>query len=195
MKTFKLFLILALIGFTVSAQSTWNVDKAHSKVRFTIAHMVISEVEGDFTSFTGSITNSKADFSDAQFTFSIDVNSVNTDNAKRDGHLKSPDFFDAEKYPKITFKSTSISKKDDNHFALKGNLTMHGVTKPINLEVQYTGTIKDPWGGTRAAFKIKGLIKRSDYGLKYNSVMDNGGVVIGDEVHLSVKLETVKAKK
>jgi polyisoprenoid-binding protein YceI len=195
MKTFKLFLFLTLIGFTASAQNIWHIDKAHSKVRFTIAHMVISEVEGDFTSFTGSITNNKADFSDAQFTFSIDVNSVNTDNAKRDGHLKSPDFFDADKYPEITFKSTSISKKDDNHYTLKGNLSMHGVTKPINLDVQYTGTIKDPWGGTRAAFKIKGLIKRSDYGLKYNSVMDNGGVVIGDEVHLSVKLETVKAKK
>ncbi len=194
MKTFKLFLILTFIGFTATAQNTWNVDKAHSKVRFTIAHMVISEVEGNFTNFTGSVTNTKDDFSDAQFTFNIDVNSVDTDNAKRDTHLKSPDFFDAAKYPNITFKSTSISKKDDKHFTIKGNLTMHGVTKPINLDGQFTGTIKDPWGGTRAAFKIKGRIKRSDYGLKYNSVMDNGGVVIGDEVHLSVKLETVKAK-
>jgi polyisoprenoid-binding protein YceI len=195
MKILKLFLILALTGFMATAQNTWQIDKTHSKVRFTIAHMVISEVEGDFTKFSGTISNTKDDFSDAKFSFTIDVSSVDTDNAKRDGHLKSADFFDVTKYPTITFKSTSITKKEASHFKLSGILTMHGVSKVVNLDLQFRGTIKDPWGGTRAAFKIEGSLKRSEFGLKYNSVMDNGGVVIGDAVHLSVKLETVKAKK
>lgn len=194
MKTIKLFLMLSLTGFLASAQTTWNIDNAHSNIRFTIAHMVISEVEGTFSTFAGSVNQTAADFTKADFNINIDVASVDTDNAKRDNHLKSVDFFDVENYPNITFKSTSVVKKDKNNYTLKGALTIHGVTKPISFDLLFNGTIKDPWGGTRAAFKASGSISRADYGLKYNSVMDNGGVVIGDEVSFSIKLETVKAK-
>jgi len=195
MKTFKLFLILAITGLMANAQTTWQIDKVHSTVRFTIAHMVISEIDGYFTDFNGSISYEKNDLSDAVVNFTINTNSVNTRNAKRDGHLRSPDFFDAAKYPTITFKSTSVTQKDAKHFTLKGNLTMHGVTKPVVLDLFAAGTIKDNRGNLKAGFKVTGNLKRSDFGLKYNSVMDNGGVVIGDEVRFNIKLETRQSKK
>jgi len=191
----KLFLMLALTGFMATAQTTWNVDKVHSKVRFSVAHMVISEVEGDFTDFSGNITNTKDNFSDAQFNFTVNVASVDTDNAKRDNDLKGSKFFDAAKYPNMTFKSTSLIKKDAKHYILKGNLTLHGVTKAVSFNLQFNGTIKDPWGNTRAAFIVTGKLSRKAYGLKYNSIMDNGGVVVGDTVNFTIRLETVKAKK
>ncbi len=194
MKTMKLFLMLSLTGFLASAQTTWNADNAHSNVRFTIAHMVISEVEGTFSTFNGSLEQTSTDFTKANFNLNIDVASINTDNAKRDGHLKSADFFDVANFPNITFKSTSLTKKDDKNYILKGDLTIHGVTKSISFDLVFNGTIKDPWGGTRAAFKATGALSRADFGLKYNSAMDNGGVVIGDEVQFSIKLEMVKAK-
>jgi len=195
MKTFKLFLILAITGLMANAQTTWQIDKVHSTVRFTIAHMVISEIDGYFTDFNGSISYEKNDLSDAVVNFTINTNSVNTRNAKRDGHLRSPDFFDAAKYPTITFKSTSVTQKDAKHFTLKGNLTMHGVTKHVVLDLFAAGTIKDNRGNLKAGFKVTGNLKRSDFGLKYNSVMDNGGVVIGDEVSFNIKLETRQLKK
>lgn len=190
----KLFLMLALTGFIASAQTTWNIDNVHSNVRFTIAHMVISEIEGTFSTFKGSLNQTTTDFSKADFFLNIDAASINTDNAKRDGHLKSVDFFDVENYPKITFKSTSVTKKDDKNYILKGDLSIHGVTKPISFDLVFNGTIKDPWGGTRAAFKATGALSRADFGLKYNSVMDNGGMVIGDEIQFNIKLEMVKSK-
>jgi len=195
MKTTKLFLMLALTGFMATAQTTWKIDKVHSKVRFSVAHMVISEVEGDFTNFSGKVTNTKADFSDAQFSFNVDLTSVDTDNTRRDADLKSPNFFDVEKYPDMTFKSTSLIKKDDKNFILKGNLTLHGVTKSVSFNMQFNGVIKDPWGNTRSAFKVTGNLNRFDYGLKYNSVMDNGGLVVGKDVNFTVRLETIKSKK
>jgi len=195
MKTFKLFLILAITGLMANAQTTWQIDKVHSTVRFTIAHMVISEIDGYFTDFNGSISYEKNDLSDAVVNFTINTNSVNTRNAKRDGHLRSPDFFDAAKYPTITFKSTSVTQKDTKHFTLKGDLTMHGVTKPVVLDLFAAGTIKDNRGNLKAGFKVTGNLKRSDFGLKYNSVMDNGGVVIGKEVSFNIKLETRQSKK
>ena len=194
MKTMKLFLALALTGVLTSAQTTWKVDNVHSSVQFSIAHMVISEIDGNFTVFSGTITNEKVDFSDAQLNFTIDVSSIDTRNAKRDGHLKSPDFFDVAEYPTITFKSTSITKKDGKHFTVVGNFTMHGVTKVLTLNLFAAGTIKDNRGNFKSGFKITGNLKRSDYGLKYNSVMDSGGFVIGDEIELTIKLETVKLK-
>ena len=195
MKTFKLFLTLALTGFIATAQTTWNVDKVHSKVRFDVAHMVISTVEGNFTNFSGSVTNTKTDFSDAKFNFTVDLKSVDTNNTRRDNDLKSPNFFDVAKYPTMTFKSTSINHKEGKNFILNGNLTIHGVTKPVSLNLTVNGTIKDPWGNTRAAFKVTGSLNRFDYGLKYNSVMDNGGLVVGKSVNFTVRLETIQAKK
>lgn len=195
MKKFKLFLILAITGLMANAQTTWQIDKVHSTVRFTIAHMVISEIDGYFTDFNGSISYEKNDLSDAVVNFTINTNSVNTRNAKRDAHLRSPDFFDAAKYPTITFISTSVTQKDAQHFTLNGDLTMHGVTKPVVLDLFAAGTIKDNRGNLKAGFKVTGNLKRSDFGLKYNSVMDNGGVVIGKEVSFNIKLETRQSKK
>jgi len=186
--------MLVLTGFIATAQTTWNVDKVHSKVRFNATHMVISEIEGDFKNFSGSITTTKTNFSDAQFYFNVDLTSVNTENAKRDGDLRSPNFFDSKNYPSMTFKSTSLIKKDANNFTLKGDLTLHGITKPVSFNLKYNGTIKDPWGNTRAAFKVTGTLNRFDYGLKYNSVMDNGGLIVGKIVNFTVRLETIKSK-
>jgi len=189
----KISLLFALLTVTfASAQTVWNFDKAHSSVHFTVKHMVISEVEGQFTKFDGEIKTTKNDFSDAKISFTVAINSVSTDNEKRDNHLKSADFFDVAKYPNMTFVSTSVEKISDGNYNLKGNLTIHGVTKPITLKMTYGGTIKDPWGNTRAGLKVSGTINRINFGLKYNSTMEAGGLVIGENVNISCKVELIK---
>lgn len=189
----KISLLFALLAVTfASAQSVWNFDKAHSSVHFTIKHMVISEVEGQFTKFNGEIKTTKDDFSDAKINFTVDVNSVSTDNEKRDNHLKSADFFDVEKFPTMTFVSTSVEKVSNGNYNLKGNLTLHGVTKQITLKMSYGGTIKDPWGNTRAGLKVSGTINRVNFGLKYNSTMEAGGLLIGEDVNITCKVELIK---
>lgn len=185
--------VLTLIVFSATAQKTkWTFDKVHSKIQFDIAHMVISEVTGQFHDYEGEVFSDEKDFSDAKIDFNINVNSIDTDDEKRDGHLKGADFFDAAKYPKITFKSTSMKKAGENRYKLTGDFTMHGVTKAITLDVKYGGTIKDPYGNTKAGFKITGIIDRTDFGLKYNSVMDSGGLMLGEEVIITCKVELVK---
>ena len=189
----KISLLFALLAVTfASAQTVWNFDKAHSFVHFTVKHMVISEVEGQFTKFDGEIKTTKNDFSDAKINFTVNINSVSTDNEKRDNHLKSADFFDVAKYPNMTFVSTSIENISDGKYNLKGNLTLHGVTKPITLKMSYSGTIKDPWGNTRAGLKVSGTINRINFGLKYNSTMEAGGLLIGEDVNISCKVELIK---
>ena len=189
----KLSLVIALFSIVlVNAQSSWNFDASHSSVRFAVDHMVISEVEGKFTSFEGTVESSNEDFSDAKINFKIDVNSVDTDNEKRDGHLKNEDFFDVVKYPEMTFVSTSIEKVKEGKYNLTGNLTLHGVTKEITLKMSYGGTVKDPWGNTRAGLKITGSLNRTDFGLKYNSTLEAGGLMLGEEIELSCKMELIK---
>jgi len=179
----------------IFAQTTkWGVDPGHSNIQFSISHMVISEVTGKFSTYEGTVLSDKPDFSDAKINFTIKVNSVDTDNEKRDQHLVSADFFDAEKYPEITFKGKSLKKVSDNKYKLTGSLTMHGVTKTIVLDVKYGGTVKDPWGNTKAGFKITGIIKRYDFGLKYNSTLEAGGLMIGEEVDLVCNIEVAKQK-
>jgi polyisoprenoid-binding protein YceI len=186
---------IATIGWNSIAQTTkWVIDKSHSKVQFDVAHLVISEVTGQFKSFDGSVLSDKPDFSDAKIEVSIDVNSINTDDEKRDEHLKSPDFFDANKYPKITFKSKSLKKVNNNLYKLTGDLTMHGVTKEVVLDVQFNGIKNDPWGNTKAGFKVTGKINRNDFGLKYNAPLEGGGVLIGEEVNITCNVELLKQK-
>jgi polyisoprenoid-binding protein YceI len=186
---------IATIGWNSIAQTTkWVIDKSHSKVQFDVAHLVISEVTGQFKSFDGSVLSDKPDFSDAKIEVNIDVNSINTDDEKRDGHLKSPDFFDANKYPKITFKSKSLKKVNNNLYKLTGDLTMHGVTKEVVLDVQFNGIKNDPWGNTKAGFKVTGKINRNDFGLKYNAPLEGGGVLIGEEVNITCNVELLKQK-
>ncbi|WP_094572858.1 YceI family protein [Mucilaginibacter xinganensis] len=166
MKKINLLLAVLLTSSTLFAQTKWNVDKAHAKVGFTVTHMMISDVDGNFKSFDASITASKADFSDAVFDLSIDAASISTDNDMRDGDLKGEHYFDVAKYPKITFKSTSISKVDDKTFKLTGNLTMHGVTKSIVLDLTLKGMGKNMRTQKPVAgFKVSGTIDRTDFGV------------------------------
>jgi len=189
----KLSIVIALFSVAlVQAQTTWNIDPSHSSIRFAVDHMVISEVEGIFSKYEGTVIATKADFSDAKINFTVDVNSVNTDNEKRDEHLRGADFFETEKYPKMTFVSTSVVKTGTGKYNLKGKLSLHGVTKEITLAMTYGGTTKDPWGNTKAGLKVTGVINRTDFGLKYNSVLEAGSLMIGEEVTITAKVELVK---
>lgn len=189
----KLSIAIALFSVALlQAQTTWNIDPSHSSVRFAVDHMVISEVEGIFSKYEGSVVSAKGDFSDAKINFTVDVKSVDTDNEKRDEHLRGADFFETEKYPKMTFVSTSIQKTGDKKYILKGKLTLHGVTKEITLALIYGGTTKDPWGNTKTGLKVTGVINRTDFGLKYNSVLEAGSLMIGEDVTITAKVELVK---
>ncbi len=195
-KTIVIIGVLMLAIFSTKAQETnWTFDKSHSKIQFDISHMVISEVSGQFQDYEGNVKAKKADFSDAKIDFLIDAKSIDTDDEKRDGHLISADFFDVAKYPKIIFKSKSMKKIKGNNYKLTGNFTMHGVTKEITLDAKYGGTVKDPYGNIKAGFKITGTINRTNFGLKYNSVMDSGGLMIGEEVAIICKVELLKLKQ
>lgn len=189
------FVVLLALSFTfVNAQTAWKIDRSHSNVGFSVTHLIISEVTGQFKSFDGNIEFSKDDLSDAKINFSIDVASITTDNEGRDKHLKSDDFFNAEKFPKISFVGKSIKKVDGKKYKLVGDFTMRDVTKSITLDVVYNGTVKDPWGNTKAGFKISGEVNRFDYNLKWNNLMEAGGAVVSKEVAISVNLELSKAK-
>jgi polyisoprenoid-binding protein YceI len=195
MKKITLFIAAMVLAFGVNAQSTkWNFDNSHSSVAFAVSHMVVSDVEGSFKKFTGNVTSDKADFTDAKIDFTIDVASINTDNVDRDNHLKSDDFFNAEKFPTITFVSKSFTKLKDNKYKLVGNMTMRGVTRSVTLEVTYGGTITDPYKNTRAGFKITGKINRKDFGVNWSKAMETGGLVVGDDVEFTCRVELVKAK-
>jgi polyisoprenoid-binding protein YceI len=190
----KLFILLMGMSFTAVsfAQQTWNLDKAHSSVNFSVTHMVVSEVDGSFKDFSAEVKSEKADFSDLNTTFTIQVKSISTDNENRDAHLKGPDFFDAEKYPTIVFKSTSIKNISDKKYELEGDLTMRGVTKKVKWELKYNGTVKDGKGNDHAGLKATTTINRKDYGVSWNKVLDNGGLTVSDDVALSVNVELKK---
>ena len=194
MKKIILSLAITAIGFAASAQSKWNVDPTHSNVKFSVSHMVISEVEGSFSDFDGTLEAPGADFNNATIEFSVNVGSINTNSEQRDGHLKSADFFDAAKYPAMTFKSGSFRKTTGNNYVLDGNLTIKGITKKVTFDVTYGGTVKDPYGNTKAGFIAKGSIKRMDYGLTWSAVTEAGGLVVGDEVSIMFNIELAKAK-
>jgi polyisoprenoid-binding protein YceI len=183
-----------LLQFATIAQTKWNLDAVHSNIRFTVPHLVISEVEGSFKKFDGTVTHSKPDFSDASINFVIDVASINTDNEKRDGHLKSDDFFNAEKYPQMKFQSTSFKNVSGNKYVLTGNLTIRDVTKPVKFDVVYGGTAKDGYGNTKAGFKASSVINRFDYGLKWNALTEAGGATVGQDITIDLKLEFTQAK-
>jgi len=180
---------LTLTGF--AQKTTWDVDAAHTSVHFTVPHLVISEAEGNFKVFGGSVESPSADFENAVIKFDIDVTSINTDNEMRDKHLKGDDFFAADKFPKATFISKTFKKVKGNQYKLVGDLTMRGVTKPVTFDVTYNGIGKDSYGRSVAAFKMKGKINRMDYGVKWNSAVEAGSAV-GEEVELTSRIELVK---
>lgn len=193
MKKTILLAALLISGLGVKAQK-WNVDAAHTNIGFVVDYMVVSELEGTFKKYDATITSSKPDFSDIVIDFKVDVNSVNTDNEMRDKHLKSDDFFNADKYPNMTFKSTSVKKTGDKDYIMEGNLTIRDVTKKVTFAVHYGGTVKDPWGNTKAGFKATAKINRLDYGLKYNAAIETGEMVASNEVSIIINTVLIKAK-
>ncbi|MEW5842950.1 MAG: YceI family protein [Bacteroidota bacterium] len=195
MHILQIILFLLLAGFlSTNAQTKWMIDKAHSKVQFSATHLIISEVTGEFKNFDGSIETNGDDFSNAKVNFTIDVSSISTDNEQRDNHLKSDDFFNAQKFPKMTFVGKSMQRVGDNKYKLVGDLTIRDITKQITLDVTYNGTVKDPWGNTKAGFKITGELNRFDYNLKWNVLMEAGGAVVGKMIGITINLELQKSK-
>jgi len=192
MKLLASLLTALLVSANVFAQTNWQLDKSHSNINFTVSHMVVSETSGKFKFFEGKVVAKSDDFVDSDIEFTIDASSINTDDEKRDAHLKSPDFFDVAKYPQITFKSKSFKKIDGKNYKLTGDLTMHGVTKEVTFDVIYNGTAKSPTGVTKAGFKVIGKINRTDFGLKWNKTLDNGGLLVGEEVSLVCNIELDK---
>jgi polyisoprenoid-binding protein YceI len=166
----------------------WNIDPAHSEVKFKVKHLVISTVTGQFTSVRGTVQASRPDFSDARIQFEADVDSIATNNAQRDAHLKSPDFFDAANYPTLSFVSHSMMAKRDGTYELRGDMTMRGITRSITLDVTYNGTVQG-FDGDVAAFEITGKLNRQEFDLRWNAMTEAGGVVVGDEVKLEIAVE------
>ena len=184
--------ILVLVSTSLFSQTTWTVDKAHTKVGFSITHMVITSVEGFFKDYDAKITTKDDDFSTAGIDFTINTNSIFTDNEKRDNHLRSDDFFNAEKYPQLIFKSKLIKKVGEDKYKLVGDFTIRDVTKEIELDVKLNGIIKDGFGNTRAGFKITGEVNRFDYNLKWSKTIETGGLIAGKEVELIINLEILR---
>jgi polyisoprenoid-binding protein YceI len=196
MKKLGTIMMALLLSMGLWAQtSNWNFDNSHSSVEFSIDHLVISEVTGKFTDYTGSVSTTNENFEEANIEFIIEVASINTDNSDRDDHLRGADFFDVAKYPQITFKSNSFKKVSGKKYQLSGDLTMHGVTKAVTFDVNYGGTVLDPWGNTKAGFKLTGELNRKDYGLTWSKALETGGLVVGDEVTLTVRVELAKVKQ
>ena len=164
----------------------WNLDPTHSEITFKVRHMMISNVKGAFNSFSAEIEAEDDSFKNAKVSATINVDSIDTNNADRDTHLKSADFFNAEANPTITFESKALADE------ITGNLTINGVTKPVELEVEFGGINVDPWGNTKAGFTFEGKIKRSDFGLNWNAALETGGVLVSDEVKIAGELQFVK---
>jgi polyisoprenoid-binding protein YceI len=171
--------------------SNWAIDPTHSAVQFKAKHLVIATLTGRFNDISGTM-DAGDNFENASFSFEANVNSVSTNDEKRDAHLKSVDFFDAEKFPKLTFTSTKFFKTGDDKFELAGNLTIREVTKPLSLKVKYGGSAIDPWGNTKAGFELKGKINRKDFGLVWNATIESGGVLVSEEVRLIANIEFLK---
>jgi len=173
--------------------TNWNLDPTHSEIGFKVKHLMITNVTGYFQTFTASVTTEGEDFSTAKISFEADINSVNTNNEQRDGHLKSADFFDAANFPKITFASTRLEKKDEENFVLHGDLTIRGISKPVSLQAEFGGIGKDPWGNLKAGFTLNGKINRNDWNLSWNAPLEAGGLLVSEDVRLFAEVQFVKA--
>lgn len=177
---------------TTQTQSIWAIDPAHSEIQFKVKHLVISTVTGYFRSFEGSVESTNDDFEGARIRFSADVNSIDTNNEQRDGHLKSDDFFGAEQFPKLQFESSSFKKLSGDAYELKGTITLKGVSKEITLAVELGGKAVDPYGNQKAGFEINGKLNRKDFGLNWDAVTEAGGIVVSDEVRLHLNVQINK---
>jgi len=174
------------------AITKWALDPMHSELGFKIKHLMITNVSGFFNKFHVEAETEGTDFSTARVKVTADMSSINTNNEQRDAHLRNADFFEVEKYPELVFVSDKVEKTDDDTFKLHGNLTLKGITKPLTLLVEYGGLSKDHWGNEKAGFTVTGKIKRSEWGISFNSVLETGGVALGEEVKLSSEIQLVK---
>lgn len=186
-------LALALAAAPAFAADVFDIDKSHSDFSFSVRHLV-SKSGGRFDNFSGKINLDAANLEGSSVEIEIDVASINTSNTDRDNHLKSPDFFDVAKFPKITFKSSKIKKSGAETFDVTGSFSMHGVTKEITLPVTYLGSAKDPWGNTRAGFSTALTLNRKDYGVNWNKTLDQGGLILGEDVAITINIEAIQAK-
>jgi len=173
------------------AKSQWTVDSTHSSIDFSVKHMMIAKVKGTFHAFEANISADAHDLTSADIQLTIDLDSVDTRNKDRDAHLRNNDFFDIEKFPKLVFTATAITKTDDGEYSVVGDVSLHGVTRSEKFAVSFEGAGKDPWGNDKVGFSATGSLKRSDYGLTYNAALETGGVLIGDEVKISIDIEAI----
>jgi polyisoprenoid-binding protein YceI len=174
--------------------STYSVDSAHSEVSFSVRHMVFAKVRGHFKTWTAAVTYDPQNPTKSTVHVEIDASSIDTREAQRDGHLRSPDFLDAEHYPQIIFKSTRVEPSGKGHYKLVGDLTIRGTTHEVALDVEETGRGKDPWGNDRIGFTAKGSLDRTQWGLKWNQALEAGGVLVADKVELEVEAEVIQGK-
>ncbi|MFC9600291.1 YceI family protein [Peribacillus butanolivorans] len=173
-------------------KTKWAIDPTHSAIEFSVKHMMIAKVKGSFNKFEANISANPSDLTTAEIDFTVDVASIDTRNADRDNHLRSADFFDVEKNPTLTFKSTKIVKTGDDEYDVTGDVTLNGFTNEETFAITFEGQGKDPWGNEKAGFSGKGKVKRSDYGLTYNAALETGGVLIGDQITLTIEIEAAK---
>ena len=173
----------------------WSIDPAHSKVQFSVKHMVISTVTGEFKKYDFRLNKMEDSLESAELEFDIDPSTIDTGIGDRDNHLKSADFFDVEKYPKINFRSTEITKMGEEDYKMKGDLTIKDVTKPIEFDVTFGGQITDPWGNIRAGYSVTGTLNRFDYNLTWNNLIESGGAVVGKNVKINCEIEIVKPQE
>jgi len=183
-------LVLAMTAGALAGQ--WKIDPAHSSINFTVTHMVISKVSGRFGEFDGDINFDPADLSTGKVRMTIKAASITTDNQRRDDDLRSDHFFNVEKFPEISFTSTKVVPGENGKFTITGDLTMLGVTKPVTFEGELVGTVKDPYGNRRAGFSASTTINRKDFGLNWHKTLDNGGLVVSDDVDINVSLELIE---
>lgn len=184
---------MASTSQTTPAVTTWNIDPAHSAAEFKVKHMMISNVKGKFTGISGKLTLDENDVTKSKIEASIPIETVNTGDAQRDGHLKSADFFHAEQHPHMNFVSTAITQKEPGELAVSGDLTVHGVTKKVTFDVEGPSQPgKDPWGNTRVGISATTKINRKDFGLGWNSALETGGVLVGEDVTLSLDVQFIK---
>lgn len=170
----------------------WLLDPAHSELTFKIKHLMISNVTGAFKDFSARVETEETDFSKATISLTAQMNSISTNNEQRDVHLRSADFFEVEKFPQLKFTSTGIEQTDDESFNLYGNLTIKGVTKPVKLNMEFNGIVKDPQGQEKAGFLVSGKIKRSDWGININVALETGGLMLGEDVRIQSEVQFVR---
>lgn len=193
-RRFTAAVVLVLVGSVLVQAETWNIDPVHSSVGFSVRHMVLAKVRGNFSDFSGVVTFDGKDISAGSVELTIQTGSVDTDNEDRDTHLKSDDFFNVEKFPTMIFKSKSVAAGEDGKFTLTGDLTIRETTKEVIFDCEFFGVVNDPWGNTRAGFSATTTINRQDFGLKFSALLETGGMVVANDIDISLDLEMTKVK-